>query len=374
MPDNTATISDAQSRWARLGPYYAMFPMPYVGKIVQEYTRPGDPVIDPFAGRFSTTAMANYMGRPSFGIEINPLGWLYGQVKLHPAQRCGDVLRRLREMQEASEAYRAEARAMGEFFSMCYCEDVRRFLLACRNLLKWKKSRVDATVMACLMVVLHHNRGKGLSNQMRQTKAMAPGYSVDWWKSHNMEEPPELDPVEFLNRRVRWRYDRGVFKCTSGQAIHGDSCEALQSTRVANWIRRHGRIKLLFTSPPYWSLVNYFRDQWIRLWMLGERPDQIERKHPFEKRFGPREEYRQLMRTVFSLCASMMRDDGVVVVRMDERSFTRDTILETLRDCFGEYQQAKANISTGRSQTALFNRNVPQPGERDVILTAAVDK
>ena len=83
-----------------------------------------------------------------------------------------------------------------------------------------------------------------------------------------------------------------------------------------------------------------------------------------------KEDYRRLMRTVFSLCARMMREDGVVVVRMDERRFTRETILETLEDCFPTYRRADASVSTGRSQTALFNRDVAQPGERDVVLTA----
>lgn len=371
MPESGSAVGEAQSRWARVGPYYAMFPVPYVERMIREYTCPEDAVLDPFAGRFSTTALANYLGRPGCGIEINPLGWLYGRAKLNPAQRCGDVLRRVQDMRDASVSYREEAAGMSEFFHMCYSADVRRFLLACRDLLDWKKSRVDATVMAALMVVLHHSRGKGLSNQMRQTKAMAPRYSVNWWKRQGMEEPPQVDPVDFLSSRIRWRYSRGVFRCTAAEAVHGDCCAALKSCRVTRWVERHGGIKLLFTSPPYWSLVNYFKDQWIRLWMLGEEASQAERAHPFEKRFGMKEEYRRLITTAFSLCARMMRKDGVVVVRMDERRFTRETILETLKDCFPTYRRADVGVSRGKSQTALFNQGVMQPGERDVVLTAS---
>lgn len=31
---------------------------------------------------------------------------------------------------------------------------------------------------------------------------------------------------------------------------------------------------LLFTSPPYYGVTNYFYDQWLRLWLLGgpEKP------------------------------------------------------------------------------------------------------
>ena len=366
------TIGEGERRWARVGPYFAMFPIDYVEEIICRHTRPGDAVLDPFAGRFSTIAVANYAGRPGFGIEINPLGWLYGRVKLKPAQRRGDVLRRIEDMRDASSAYASEAESMDEFFRLCYCKDVRRFLLACRDLLKWRKSPVDATVMASVMVVLHHGIGRGLSNQMHQAKAMAPRYSINWWKRRGMETPPSVEPAEFLNQRVRWRYARGVFRCSDGLVLPGDSCVVLKKPRTRAWSEKHGGIKLLFTSPPYWSLVNYFKDQWLRLWMLGEDATQRERPHVFEKRFGERDAYRKLMKTVFSQCATMMRDDGVVVVRMDERRFTRDTILATLCECFPNYRPINGPVVTkGRNQTALFNRTAKQYGERDVVLAAA---
>lgn len=371
MIENDLAISDAQRRWARVGPYYAMFPMAYVEDVIRRHTLPGDAVLDPFAGRFSTTAVASYSGRVGCGIEINPLGWLYGRVKLNPAQRCGDVLRRVRDMQDASVRYASDARCLDEFFRMCYCTKVRRFLLACRNLLKWRTSPVDATVMASVMVVLHHGVGRGLSNQMHQAKAMAPRYSIDWWKRRGLENPPSIEPVEFLSRRIRWRYACGAFQSRDGIALSGDSCAVLKYRRVLDWSKRHGGIKLLFTSPPYWSLVNYFKDQWLRLWMLGEDGARAERSHAFEKRFGAKDEYRKLMKTVFSQCAAMMRSDGVVAVRMDERGFTRNTILATLQECFPTYRSIHEEVTQGRNQTALFNRIAEQHGERDVVLAAA---
>ena len=303
MTETRLAVGEAQNRWARVGPYYAMFPMAYVNDVICKYTRPGDAVLDPFAGRFSTTAVANYLERPGCGVEISPLGWLYGRVKLNPAQCCRNVLRRVEDMRDASVRYRSEAASMDEFFSMCYCADVRRFLLACRDLLEWKTSSVDATVMASLMIVLHHGYGRGLSNQMRQTKAMAPRYSINWWKSRGMDEPPQIEPVEFLTKRIRWRYARGVFRCSQAAVMFGDSCTVLKSRRASIWAERHGGIKLLFTSPPYWSLVNYFKDQWLRLWMLGEEASQAERDHAFEKRFAVKEEYRRLIKnSVFAMC------------------------------------------------------------------------
>ena len=72
-----------------------------------------------------------------------------------------------------------------------------------------------------------------------------------------------------------------------------------------------------------------------------------------------------------TLCVDMMRGDGVVVVLMDERRFTRETILETLKDYFPAYRRVEASVPRGRSQTRLFNRDTEPLGERDVVLTAS---
>ena len=363
-----AGIGDAQRRWMHVGPYYAMFPLSMVANVIRKYTRPGDAVLDPFAGRFSVPALSGYLGRFGCGVEINPLGWLYGRVKMHPAQRVGDVLLRLEEMADAGAQYQSEARSADEFFRMCYCPGVLRFLLACRDNLNWNKSPVDATIMASLMVSMHHGAGRGLSNQMRQPKAMAPRYSVKWWRDNGMESPPRVNPVEFLRKRILWRYAKGVFRCENSRAFLGDSCKVVQKN-VGPWAAQRGGVKLLFTSPPYWSVVNYFKDQWLRLWMLGGPSSPAVQKHAFKKDFSAKEEYRRLIRTVFGQCAKMMRDDGIVVVRMDTRPFTREVILGALRESFPKHKKAgKTAVTKGKGQAELFNNAVGKGGELDVVL------
>ena len=77
----------AESRWAKFGPYYAMFPIDFAFKVVNKYSRKGDYIIDPFAGRGSSIFAGGILERHSLGIEINPVGWLYGTTKLKPAKQ-----------------------------------------------------------------------------------------------------------------------------------------------------------------------------------------------------------------------------------------------------------------------------------------------
>ena len=46
--------SNAVTRWAKFGPYYAMFPIDFAFDVVSKYSKKGDYIIDPFAGRFSS--------------------------------------------------------------------------------------------------------------------------------------------------------------------------------------------------------------------------------------------------------------------------------------------------------------------------------
>lgn len=87
---------DPYQRWLRLGPYYAMFPVEFALETVEKYTQPGDWVLDPFCGRGTSVAAAEALNRQGVGVEINPVGWLYGAVKIAPVSEQ-KLLSRLRE-------------------------------------------------------------------------------------------------------------------------------------------------------------------------------------------------------------------------------------------------------------------------------------
>ena len=70
---NKLSLSTAIGRWSGLGPYYAMFPKEFAFKVVENYSKPGDAIIDPFAGRASRVYAAAAMERSGVGIEINPV-------------------------------------------------------------------------------------------------------------------------------------------------------------------------------------------------------------------------------------------------------------------------------------------------------------
>lgn len=357
--------SNAITRWAKFGPYYAMFPIDFAFETVEKFSKKGDYIIDPFAGRFSSVFAGGVLGRNSVGIEINPLGWLYGKTKLKPAKK-EKVLKRLKEIYEIRNDYKTDAKNSSEFFQLCYCREVLMFLYAAKENLNWRKSDIDATLMSIILVNLHGKLGEGLSNQLRQTKSMGLNYSINWWKNNEYSEPPHINPFNFLKKKIDWRYDKETPQISAHcRAILGDSTKRLRE--IKKEVRKtNKKYSLLFTSPPYQSVVDYHADQWLRLWLLDEKVNDTDK---YKKRFISKEAYKDLLNSVFGTCAEIMSKKSTIFVRTDVREFTYNSTLEILRKHFPKHKEkVNESIVNGKNQTELFN-NKSKKKEIDIILS-----
>jgi DNA modification methylase len=359
----------AESRWAKFGPYYAMFPIDFAFKVVKRYSRKGDFILDPFAGRGSSIFAGGVLERNSLGIEINPVGWLYGSTKLNPAEQQL-VLNRLAGIYKLRNRYTKSIEKLPEFYRFCYCDEVLKFLLAARKNLKWQDDRVDATLMSIIVVYLHGKLGEGLSNQMRMTKAMGMNYSIEWWKDNGYLIPPEINPLEFLIKKINWRYKKGVPKISDSSILFGDSSDELEkiARRATN---SEIKFSLLFTSPPYWSITDYYADQWLRLWVMGGSPIPKSNSHKHKGRFGSKVEYYNLLDTIFGHCSQIMDTErSTIYVRTDIREYTFNTTLEILKKHFPLHKVTiKKQPFKGKTQTQLHGNSSSENSEVDIVLT-----
>ena len=319
----------AESRWAGVGPYYAMFPTAFADAVIEEYTQPGEAVLDPFAGRGTAIFSAMTQHRPATGIEIHPLGFVYANAKLKTGERNA-VVRRLEDIAEDASRYREAANALPTFFHCCYSGRVREFLLATRDNLDWRRKRTDRTLMALVLISLHGKIGRSLSNQMRQSTAMSPDYCVRWWREKQMS-PPDVDPVAFMSKRIAWRYAHGRPQTGQATVLLGDSTQKLLG--LAREVRegKRAQAKLLLTSPPYHNVTNYYYDQWLRLWLLGgpERPGS-RTSNRYGGKFSNRHQHRQLVDRVFAKLKPLLAADAVVYIRTDRRESTYQNTLDAL--------------------------------------------
>lgn len=367
MPEVSTMYGEATTRWAGMGPYYAMFPTSFADEVTCRYTSEGDTILDPFAGRGTSVFSAAIHNRLGIGIELNPVGWVYSQAKLGAASKVA-VASKFSWLGNLAPEYAEQAEKLPEFFHACFCRNVREFLIAARERLNWKISSVDRTAMALLLVNLHGKREASLSNQMRQTKSMSPDYAIRWWNERNMA-PPEVDPVQFMHRKLEWRYARGTPPRSKSRVYLGNSVQRLPE--IGRLLERSGKrpVRLLFTSPPYCGVTNYHYDQWLRLWLLGGPPNALLVGGQDRGKFANRERYHELLTQVFSRSAKLLADDAIVYVRTDFRAFTLQTTENVLRKTFPKKRLVKRQQPVlGTTQTKLFGNHVDSPGEIDLIL------
>jgi hypothetical protein len=251
--------------------YLAMFPPALPRYFIEQCSRPGDIVFDPFSGRGTTALEACIAGRTGVGTDANPLAALLTLAKVDPpdladARACVDTLRALYRRSDVTETAPPEIHMLF---------DGRRTLpqlLFIRDALQ-STDRVHRFLLAALTGILHANHAKNplesrsLSISMPNTFAMSPNYIAKYIREHGLRKYP-FDVFDALTRRLD-RLARSPAPLSRGRA------KRLDVKRITEWMRPESAA-LIVTSPPYLKVVRYGKYNWIRLWLLNETVEAVD--------------------------------------------------------------------------------------------------
>ena len=283
-------------------------------------------MLDPFCGRGNGPFVATVSGRPSLGVDINPLAWLFTSVKMHPEPRPSRVVDRLDELGRAQRP--SDMRARSDFENMAWAPAVRSILRVARRELDWKNSIADRTLMGFVALHMQDKLGDGLSNSLWPTIACSPRYAVEWWTKRGLRNPPDIDPIALLRDKIRRRYLYGTPTQAVGVARLGDARHALRE----KWAYK---ATLLMTSPPYSGVTDYWNDHWIRLWILGHA---MKKDWSRAARFGNLGEYRELIIDVLAESRRHLATDATILIRSDTRRHTWQACLDAIRAVWPQEQ------------------------------------
>lgn len=245
-----------------------MFP-PHVPRVFIEWlTREGDVVYDPFSGRGTAPLEACRLGRVGVGSDANPLAYVLTGAKVDPPTLSA-VTARLAHLKKHQPTKRLGTVPID--VAMLYTPKVLRQLCWLRAELNIE-DRTDRFLMATVLGLMHANfkpgsPARGLSISMPNTFSMSAAY-VRRYISANGLKAPDVDVFEMVAAKAN-RMRLPSSGASRGRAWLGDA-------RAPDLLG--APVRLLFTSPPYLSVIKYGKYNWIRLWMLGCEPKEVDAK------------------------------------------------------------------------------------------------
>lgn len=283
--------------------------------LVQEFTNPGDIVLDPFSGSGTIPLEAALQGRRPIGNDLQELAYILtlGKIGLpNPADAEIEVENFLKHVHSnhVSKSAIAETEAFGlngkiaEYFH-------ERNLKEVVNAREYIRDNLDhltpakALVFSAFLHILHGNRPYALSRRSHPVTPLKP------------KGPFEYRPIE----------PRLLAKISKSLAANQSQLQFTQAPIIpgrALWstfedIPLAGEAHSVITSPPFAESTRFYSSNWLRLWATGWTPDDFKQRKPtfLEER---QKRTMDVYRTFFENAARWLVPQGRLIMHLGKTS------------------------------------------------------
>ncbi len=225
---------------------------------IQRYSRPGDVVLDPFAGRGTTALQANLMGRAAWSADINPLSERIISPKTNPVP-LGEIEHRLNRID-----WRRPSRN-GIDLSMFYHPRTERRIRALRDHLAASRDPVDRFIELVALSRLH-GHSPGFFSVYSFPQISVPPEAQRRINRRRKQQPQHRRVHDLILRKARRALRDGRIEqlaqiSARNRVITADS-RNLQGLPDSS-------VDLVVTSPPFLNKADYITDNWLEFWFCG---------------------------------------------------------------------------------------------------------
>ena len=253
--------------WHSLCSYHGKLKPAIAHFLVEQFTEPGDIVLDPLCGVGTIPLEACLQGRVGIGNDLSELAYTVTKAKVEKADiiECQKVLDKLNCFIEtnkntdeiASMVQKYENFGYNGMLPSYFHEDTFKEILCARMFFTQRfenLSAAEAMVFSCLLHVLHGNRPYALS---RNSHPLTPYAPTGEFVYKNL--------VNHVKDKLSASYAKGEFEhYQSGKAIYGDYLN----------LNRHGiKADTIICSPPFADSIKFYMQNWMRLWLCGWEVD-----------------------------------------------------------------------------------------------------
>lgn len=315
------------SRQRRMDPlhyllsYRASFKPELPDYFIRRFTRPGEIVLDPFAGRGTTALQANILGRAAYAADVNPLSQIVIETRSRPVTASA-VAARLAEI-DLEAAVEVPARPD---LSMFYHAETLRELTALKRHLAGHRTDADRMIELLALSRLHGHSSGFFSVYSFPQISVPPAGQVRI--NARRRQAPEYRPLApRILRKARATLHPPTLAAIAAVARRNRvvCCDARQLVGLP-----HSAARLVVTSPPFLDKANYLLDNWLEYWFLGIDPASLRGRI---LQTGRMTVWRAFMADAMAEMYRVLRPGGVAAIEVGEvargrgRSVNLDEVL-----------------------------------------------
>ena len=259
-------IKETQSATHFFHHWTAKFIPQIPARVIEEYARPGDVVLDPFMGCGTTLVEAARLGHDAWGTDINPLAVRIAQAKTAPISNAGlsAYLEWLAAAAANPDRHRSQSAHLFDGSEKWFREDVAKGIRAVLNRAKKLDDSTRNFVEIGLSDLL-----KGMSDaRMDRTIPTLPRTPRYVDKKHYYRivdnRTREINPFARLAAQLR-RMQTALAEFHARAT--GRAAPLLHDARHLGCLGRQAQLAV--TSPPYWNAQNYQRLHMLSFRLLG---------------------------------------------------------------------------------------------------------
>jgi hypothetical protein len=255
------SFNGRESTLQQLSPYVGKLKSGMVRVLLHLYSKPGDIVLDPFAGSGVVPLEAALTGRRAWANDLSPYAYVLTRGKLETPDTESAAIQRATELTDSVEriAPNIELSDVPEWVREFFHPDTLREVVAAFGLLSERK---DYFLTACLLGILHHVRPGFLS--------YPASHLVPYLRKSKF--PPETFPHMYVYRDLRSRLLAKVKRAYRRHLLPVDWEKRdykVWQTNSMDLPVPDESVDSIVSSPPYFGALDYARDNRLRLWFLG---------------------------------------------------------------------------------------------------------
>jgi len=247
--------------------YRACFKPQLPNFFINQFSKRGDAVFDPFMGRGTTPIEAAMMGRRAIGSDINPLSVMLTRPRLQPPA-IESIAARLGEIPRNGVIGESSHKLL-----VFYHPKVLKHIISIRKWLRKREKEGALDSMDDWIRMICLNRMSGHSPGFFSVRTMPPNQAVSVETQARLNSKNRKKPEMKDVNRIVLRKTKSLLRLPVPKMEH----EAILKCSVSHslcWIPDDS-VDLTVTSPPFMNVTDYAKDNWLRCWFAGINPKRI---------------------------------------------------------------------------------------------------